>query len=351
MTQGDVATQHKGMARGDQTDVREAEGSCECSQRRMRCIIFNSKVVHTDPGKVRSIVDAHAPKDLKQLQAFFGLCNYYKRFIPKFTEEFAPLYKLLRKNARFVWNQEQQKCFDTGKLLFTSHRVLQLYNPGYKTLLETDSSGYGIAAVLMQCKDMYSQWLPVKFTSGTLNNVERNYSNLEREALSVVFGCEKFREFLGSKFIIRNDQQPLHALSKYIEVETVQSTSENETTDTLRLVFSRDGLCDSLVSDNASCFTNNKFKQFLENNGIIHMTPPPYSPSSNGQAERWHYVTGKLPSLQGYGKGAGLKGEYLTQWVQMQLDAMLQRERRQEREEQQQLEMALKEKQLELVKA
>ncbi|XP_068205135.1 uncharacterized protein [Palaemon carinicauda] len=44
--------------------------------------------------------------------------------------------------------------------------------------------------------------------------------------------------------------------------------------------------CDTLVSDNASCFTNSRFKQFLENIGIIHITPPPYSPSSNGQDER-----------------------------------------------------------------
>ncbi|XP_068240182.1 uncharacterized protein [Palaemon carinicauda] len=69
------------------------------------------------------------------------------------------------------------------------------------------------------------------------------------------------------------------ALSKYIEVEIVHSTNANETIDALRLVFSRNGLCDTLFSDNASCFTNSKFKQFLENNGIIHITPPPYSPS------------------------------------------------------------------------
>ena len=54
--------------------------------------IFSSTGVHTDPEKVRSIVDAPAPKNLKQLQAFLGLCNYYKQFIPNFTDEFAPLY-------------------------------------------------------------------------------------------------------------------------------------------------------------------------------------------------------------------------------------------------------------------
>ena len=76
------------------------------------------------------------------------------------------------------------------------------------------------------------------------------------------------------------------ALSRYIECEVVSSTSVAETIDTLRLILSRNGLCDILVSDNASCFTAAEFKQFLTSNGIQHITPPPYSPSSNGQAER-----------------------------------------------------------------
>ena len=53
-------------------------------------------------------------------------------------------------------------------------------------------------------------WLPVLFASRTLNNAERNYSQVEREALSVVYACERFRQFLlGNHFIIKNDHKPL----------------------------------------------------------------------------------------------------------------------------------------------
>jgi len=75
-------------------------------------------------------------------------------------------------------------------------------------------------------------------------------------------------------------------LSKYIECEIVNSTSVDETIDTLRVIFSRNGLCDVVVSDNASCFTAQQFKDFLSNNGVQHITPAPYCPASNGQAER-----------------------------------------------------------------
>ena len=53
-------------------------------------------------------------------------------------------------------------------------------------------------------------WHPVQFASGTLNSAEQNYSQIEREALSVLFGCDRFRQFLlGSKFIIKNYHKPL----------------------------------------------------------------------------------------------------------------------------------------------
>ena len=76
----------------------------------------------------------------------------------------------------------------------------------------------------------------------------------------------------------------IDALSKYIEV--VPSTSVKDTVEALQMIFSRNGLCDVLVSDNASCFTADEFSYFLNNNGIKHITSPPYVPSSNGQAER-----------------------------------------------------------------
>ena len=76
------------------------------------------------------------------------------------------------------------------------------------------------------------------------------------------------------------------ATSHYMEVEIVKNTSTDETIDALRVIFSHNGLPNTVVSDNASCFTSVQFTQFLKKNGIEHITSPHFFPSSNGLAER-----------------------------------------------------------------
>ena len=124
-----------------------------------------------------------------------------------------PFYSLLRKGVKYEWTKIQEDSFNTVKKIFENGKVLRLFNPNYETLLETDSSGYGVGAVLMQRRSPNHQWEPIEFASRTLNSAERNYSNIEREALSIIFGVDKYKSYLlGSHFLIRNDQQPLRKL-------------------------------------------------------------------------------------------------------------------------------------------
>ena len=79
--------------------------------------VFDENGVHTDYNKIRVILDAPAPSNVSQVQSFIGLCNFYKSFIPNFSETFAPLYKLLKKNTKFHWDTSHDKCFSVIKEL------------------------------------------------------------------------------------------------------------------------------------------------------------------------------------------------------------------------------------------
>ena len=51
-------------------------------------------------------------------------------------------------------------------------------------------------------------------------------------------------------------------------------------------MFSRFGIPEVIVTDSGACFTSSDFESFLQYNGVKHLTPAPYHPSSNGLAER-----------------------------------------------------------------
>ena len=65
----------------------------------------------------------------------------------------------------------------------------------------------------------------------------------------------------------------------------VRSATSNVTIEQLRMLFAEHGLPETIVTDNATCFTSAEFGLFMANNGIQHITSPAYHPSSNGLTE------------------------------------------------------------------
>lgn len=157
------------------------------------------------PEKIHAIINAPTPKSISQLQSFLGLINYYGKFIPRLSEKLAPLYNLL-KNKRFEWSEECNNAFQNSKNLITNDKLLVHYDSSKEIYVTTDASNYGVGAVLSHKIDGE----PIYFASSTLNDAQRNYSQVEKEALAIIFAVQRFHKFLyGRKFILVTDHQPL----------------------------------------------------------------------------------------------------------------------------------------------
>ena len=100
-----------------------------------------------DPHKIETIRSWTPPTNLKQLQSFLGLANYYRTFIKGFSKIAAPMTHLLSKDNPYVWADEQQAAFKALKMALTTTPVLALPDPDLPFTVITDASDVAISAV------------------------------------------------------------------------------------------------------------------------------------------------------------------------------------------------------------
>ena len=175
--------------------------------------------------KVKAVQNAPAPQDVSQLKSFIGLVNYYGKFLPDLPSLLAPLYRLFQKGMKWVWGDEQQKAFEEVKKLLTSECLLAHYDPNKELLLACDASPYGLGAVLSHCSED-GQEQPIAFASRTLAPAERNYSQLEKEALAIAFAVKRFHHYLfGRHFAILSDHKPLQHIFKETSATPAMASS------------------------------------------------------------------------------------------------------------------------------
>ncbi|XP_061192328.1 uncharacterized protein LOC133200561 [Saccostrea echinata] len=149
------------------------------------------------------------PTNTTQLRAFLGLVNYYHKFLPNLSSVPHPLHKLLEKEVKWQWTKECQEAFEEAKRLVTSDQVLCHYDPNLPIRLACDASPFGLGAVLSHVLKHGTEHLTA-IASRTLNKAERNYSQIDKEALKIVFGVKKFHTYLyGREFTLITDHQPL----------------------------------------------------------------------------------------------------------------------------------------------
>ena len=171
--------------------------------------IIDKDGLHAAPSKVQAVLNAPAPTCVKELRSFLGLINYYGRFIPNLATLLHPLNQLLKKTMQWKWSQKCQVAFQEAKERLISVEVLVHYDPALTIRLATDASAYGLGAVISHVLPNGSE-KPIAFASRTLSSAECNYSQIEKEALAIIFGIKKFHQYLyGRNFTLITDHKPL----------------------------------------------------------------------------------------------------------------------------------------------
>ncbi|GBN71413.1 hypothetical protein AVEN_10636-1, partial [Araneus ventricosus] len=143
--------------------------------------IIDEQGIRPDPDKIAAIENYQPPTNKKELK-LFGMANYLARFVPNYSDILFPMTSMLSNKVIFVWERN-----------YSYHRCFM----------------YGLGATFCQ-KQADGRRSVIAYASRTLTPTESRYAQIEKEALAVAWGYEKFRDYLtGMHFKIETDHKHL----------------------------------------------------------------------------------------------------------------------------------------------
>ena len=116
-----------------------------------KCLFFPNEIIcigflidkngiRVNPRKIDPIINMPQPTNVKQLQSFLGVVNYYSKFIPNMADIAKHLYKLIEKNAIWEWKNECDDSFQVLKQRLSESPVLSMYDPDIPLKVDCDAS-------------------------------------------------------------------------------------------------------------------------------------------------------------------------------------------------------------------
>jgi hypothetical protein len=161
------------------------------------------------------------PENVRALQSFLGIGNYFRDHIANYSTLVYPLQKLmkgpkghLRPLSNLVWTPETIELFNNIKSQMEHLPNLYFMDEvNGQIQLYTDASDYGIGAYLCQIVDGLEK--PIKFISKTLTPVQQRWSTIEKECYAIHFACKQLEYLIhDTRFILFTDHRNLIYMNK-----------------------------------------------------------------------------------------------------------------------------------------
>ena len=177
--------------------------------------VISEDGIQPDQKKVEAIRSFPTPTCVREVRSFIGMCSYYRRFIPNFSQIAEPIVALTRKHTHFKWSDTQQKAFEFLKDSLTSVPLLVYPDSKKPYTILTDANDTCIGACLRQeCNGDENLFITCLI----------NWSVVGKEAYAIHFAIQKLDYYLHNfKFVIKTDHKPLkYLLESHMQNKKIQ---------------------------------------------------------------------------------------------------------------------------------
>ena len=198
-----------------EADLKLKREKCEFFQAEIYYLghVLTGKGIKPNPGKVKAITEMPAPKNVLEIQVFMGTANFYRKFVPRFSDLSIFLVRLTRKDEPWNWTDTCQTCFELIKEYLCIAPILRYPDPSKPYVLFTDASKFAWGSVLTQehpDENGVMTCHPIHFLSGSLTGSQINWAALTKEAFAVYISCKKLTVYLtDSTTFLHCDHKPL----------------------------------------------------------------------------------------------------------------------------------------------
>ncbi|CAH8529728.1 unnamed protein product [Dicrocoelium dendriticum] len=206
-----LATLEKVLTRLEEAGFRLRAEKCNFLMESVKFLgfIIDKHGRRPDPANIEAVKQMPPPRDVAELRSFLGLISHYSAFLPSLHQTRGPLNELLMKGKEWRWTKECQQSFDTVKTALSSDLLLTHFNPNLEIVVASDASNYGVGAVISHVFPGGEE-KAIAHAARSLTVAEKNYSQIEKEALAIVFAVKRFHKMLyGRHFKLITDHKPL----------------------------------------------------------------------------------------------------------------------------------------------
>ena len=171
-------------------------------------LTLSSRGININDDRVEAILKLPAPTSKKETQRVLGTLGYNRRFVRQYSAISKPLYDLLRKDKKFVWDSECQKSFDALKAAIGKNTTLcfpDVDDPDNSYQVEIDASQFGLASTLTQV--INGERRIVGYFSKSVPRHKRQWGQTKLEFESLCASLKHWDPYLrgSKKFVVKTD--------------------------------------------------------------------------------------------------------------------------------------------------